>query len=218
MAGLRLAAAARQRQAARPVPRRLRHARVPGDRLPLIHADRHRRERRARCLPRGHRRRRRRGGGSGRRFPDSRTGPHPRASAGGRRLQRSFAIGADGVIGAGCNPHTEVERKTCPHGRDRARQDRRGKRRGAAGDVRRCWPGARAGVTHDNGHRVRPPSATARRPGMDTYRRPVPAGGGEATRTGRSAGICPNAARSGWTWLREIVDEADNRPMRVLDY
>ena len=35
IAGLRLVAAARQRQAARPVPRRLRHARVPGDRLPL---------------------------------------------------------------------------------------------------------------------------------------------------------------------------------------
>ena len=35
MAGLRLVAAARQRQAARPVPRRPRHARVPGDRLPL---------------------------------------------------------------------------------------------------------------------------------------------------------------------------------------
>ena len=35
MAGLRLVAAAHQRQAARPVPRRLRHARVPGDRLPL---------------------------------------------------------------------------------------------------------------------------------------------------------------------------------------
>ena len=35
MAGSRLVAAARQRRAARPVPRRLRHARVPGDRLPL---------------------------------------------------------------------------------------------------------------------------------------------------------------------------------------
>ena len=35
MAGLRLVAAARRRRAARPVPRRLRHARVPGDRLPL---------------------------------------------------------------------------------------------------------------------------------------------------------------------------------------
>ena len=35
MAGSRLVAAAHQRQAARPVPRRLRHARVPGDRLPL---------------------------------------------------------------------------------------------------------------------------------------------------------------------------------------
>ena len=35
MAGSRLVAAARQRQAARPVPRRLRHARVPGDRPPL---------------------------------------------------------------------------------------------------------------------------------------------------------------------------------------
>ena len=35
IAGLRLVAAAHRRQAARPVPRRLRHARVPGDRLPL---------------------------------------------------------------------------------------------------------------------------------------------------------------------------------------
>lgn len=35
MAGSRLVAAARRRRAARPVPRRLRHARVPGDRLPL---------------------------------------------------------------------------------------------------------------------------------------------------------------------------------------
>ena len=35
MAGSRLVAAAHQRQAARPVPRRLRHARVFGDRLPL---------------------------------------------------------------------------------------------------------------------------------------------------------------------------------------
>ena len=35
MAGLRLVAAAHQRMAARPVPRRLRHARVPADRLPL---------------------------------------------------------------------------------------------------------------------------------------------------------------------------------------
>ena len=35
MAGLRLVAAAHRRMAARPVPRRLRHARVPGDRLPL---------------------------------------------------------------------------------------------------------------------------------------------------------------------------------------
>ena len=35
MAGSRLVAAARRRQAARPVPRRPRHARVPGDRPPL---------------------------------------------------------------------------------------------------------------------------------------------------------------------------------------
>ncbi|MEO5381541.1 helix-turn-helix domain-containing protein [Bifidobacterium bifidum] len=35
MAGSRLVAAARQRQAARPVPRRPHHARVPGERLPL---------------------------------------------------------------------------------------------------------------------------------------------------------------------------------------
>ena len=62
MAGSRLVADARRRQAARPVPRRPRHARVPGERPPLD-------LRRARRLPRGHGRRRRRGGRRTSRFP-----------------------------------------------------------------------------------------------------------------------------------------------------
>ena len=62
MAGSRPVADARRRQAARPVPRRPRHARVPGERPPLD-------LRRARRLPRGHGRRRRRGGRRTSRFP-----------------------------------------------------------------------------------------------------------------------------------------------------
>ncbi|WP_042011173.1 helix-turn-helix domain-containing protein, partial [Bifidobacterium longum] len=77
-----------------------------------IYVDRHHRERRARRLPRGSRRRRGRGGGRTSRFPIP-----GRAPISGRPPEAGDRSGfghweADGVIGAGCNPHTEVERKT----------------------------------------------------------------------------------------------------------
>ena len=77
-----------------------------------IHADRRRRERWARRLPRGHGRRRRRGGGRTSRFPiPGRVPISERPPEAGDRSGFGHWE-ADGVIGAGCNPHTEVERKT----------------------------------------------------------------------------------------------------------
>ena len=76
-----------------------------------ICADRHRRERWARCLPRGHRRRRRRDGGRTSRFPIPGVPIPERPSEAGDRSGFGHWE-ADGVIGAGCDLHTEVERKT----------------------------------------------------------------------------------------------------------
>ena len=77
-----------------------------------VYADRHRRERRARCLPRGRRRRRKRMGRKASRFPIP-----GRVSISRRPPEADDRSGfghweADSVIGAGCNLHTEVERKT----------------------------------------------------------------------------------------------------------
>ena len=122
MAGSRLVAAARRRQAARPVPRRPRHARVPGDRPPL-----------------GLRRppspwapgappstRQQEAAQAWRRedvaFPDSRTGSHLRASAGGRRSQRFRPLGGRQRDRRRMRPaHRGREEDQVPHGRDRAR-------------------------------------------------------------------------------------------------
>ena len=70
--------------------------------------------------------------------------------------------------------HRGREEDQVPHGRDRARQDRRGKRRGAAGDVLAA-AGRRARRRHARQrHRVRPPHAPARRAGHGhVLRRPV---------------------------------------------
>ena len=77
-----------------------------------IYADRSRRERWVRCLPRGHRRRRKRKGRRVSRFPiPGRVSISCRPSA----VDDRGAFGhweADSVIGVGANLHTEVERKT----------------------------------------------------------------------------------------------------------
>ena len=77
-----------------------------------VYADRHRRERRARCLPRGHRRRRKRMGRKASRFPIP-----GRVSISRRPPEADDRSGfghweADGAVGVGCDPHTEIERKT----------------------------------------------------------------------------------------------------------
>ena len=77
-----------------------------------IHADGSRRDRWARCLPRGHRRRRRRGGRRTPRFPiPGRTPIHERPFDPGDRGGFGHWE-ADSVIGTGCHLHTEVERRT----------------------------------------------------------------------------------------------------------
>ena len=129
------------------------------------------------------------------------------------------------MIGAGCDLHTEVERKT---------------RFLMAGIVpgRTAWEsvgvrlamfsplpaGARVSVTHDNGAGFARHTRLRDGLGMDTYfadpyssrRR-----GSNENRNGMIRRYLPKRSeiQMGMAGeLREIVDEADNRPMRVLDY
>ena len=116
-----------------------------------ICADRHRRERRARRLPRGHRRRRRRDGGRTSCFliPGVPIPERP-PEAGDRSGFGHWE--ADGVIGAGCDPHTEVERKTRFLMAGIVPGKTAGESVGAQLAMFSPLPaGARGGVTHDNG-------------------------------------------------------------------
>ncbi len=190
-----------------------------------IHADCHRRERWARCLPRGHRRRRRRGGGRTSRFPIPGRVPISECppEAGDRSGFGHWE--ADGVIGAGCNLHTEVERKTRFLMARIVPDKTAGESVGARLAMFSPLPaGARVSVTHDNGTEFARHTRLRDGPGMDTYfadpyssrRR-----GGNENRNGMIRRYLPKRSeiRMGMAGeLREIVDEADNRPMRVLDY
>ena len=117
-----------------------------------IYADRRRRERWARRLPRGHGRRRRRGGGRTSRFPiPGRVPISERPPEAGDRSGFGHWE-ADGVIGAGCNLHTEVERKTRFLMAGIVPGKTAGESVGAQPAMFSPLPaGARVGVTHDNG-------------------------------------------------------------------
>ena len=131
---------------------------------------------------------------------------------------------ADSVIGAGCNLHTEVERKTrfswpgsCP-----ARPP--GKRRRALAIFSPLPAGARVGVTHDNGTEFAHHESLRDGLGMDTcFADPYSSRrrGSNENRNGMIRRYLPKRSEIRMDMageLREIVDEADNRPMRVLDY
>lgn len=139
-----------------------------------IYADRHRRECWARRLPRGHGRRRRRGGGRTSRFPiPGRVPISERPSEAGDRSGFGHWE-ADGVIGAGCNPHTEVERKT----RFLMARIVPGRTAGeSVGAQLAMFSPLPAGARRRHArqrHRVRPPHAPARRAGHGhVLRRPV---------------------------------------------
>ena len=190
-----------------------------------IYADRHRRERWARRLPRGHRRRRRRGGGRTSRFPiPGRVPISERPSEAGDRSGFGHWE-ADGVIGAGCNPHTEVERKTRFLMARVVPDKTAGESVGAQLDMFSPLPaGARVSVTHDNGTEFAHHERLRDGLGMATYfadpyssrRR-----GSNENRNGMIRRYPPERSEIRMDMareLREIVDEADNRPMRVPDY
>ncbi len=225
MAGPRLVAAAHQRQAARPVAGRCAHARVPGDHLPMGLPSRPLRERWARCLPRGHRRRRRHGGRRTSRFPIPGRVPiserPPRPTAG----ERVRPLGGDSVIGVGCNLHTEVERD---RGFLMARvvpDKTAGESVGAQLDMFSPLPaGARASASRTT---TAPSSPTTKGcatgwawPRTSPTR--TPAGSGKQREPQRhdppvSAQTLRDTDGHG-KGGQEIVDEINNRPMRVLGY
>ena len=170
----------------------------------------------ARGPPRGHRRRRRR-----RRQEDVALPLHKAEcpSPNARRRPTAGARSAIGrpssVIGVGWNLHTEVERRTrLLDGPASFRTRPPAESGGAQLDMLDMFSplpaGARVGQRHArHRHRVRPPRKAAPTgcapygPRASPTR--TPAGSGEATRTATGItrlGICPNAARSGWTWQR----------------
>ena len=189
-----------------------------------IYADRHCRERWARCLPRGHGRRRRRGGGRTSRFPIPGRAPiSERPPEAGDRSGFGHWE-ADSVIGAGRDLHTEVERKTRFLMAGIVPDKTAGESVGAQLAMFSPLPaGARVSVTHDNGTEFAR-HTRLRELGMDTcFADPYSSRqrGGNENRNGmiRRYPHKRGEIRMGMAGeLREIVDEADNRPMRVLDY
>lgn len=190
-----------------------------------IYADRPRRDRWARCLPRGHRRRRRRRGRRASRFAIPGRAPI---------RERPFEPGdreafghweADSVIGTGCHLHTEVERRT-RFLMARIVPDRTaGESVGAQLSMFSPLPaGARVSVTHDNGTEFARHARLRDELGMATYFADPYSSwqrGSNENRNGmirrylpKRAVIDPGMARD----VQEIVDEINNRPMRVLGY
>ena len=135
-----------------------------------VYADRTRRERWARCLPRGHRRRRRaRGRGVARIRIPGRTPIRERPYEPSDR-SRCGEWEADSVIGAGCNLHTEVERRT-RFLMARIVPDKTADASVAAqiAMFSALPAGARTGVTHDNGTEFARHGRLRERLGMATY-------------------------------------------------
>ncbi len=117
-----------------------------------IYSSKPRRARWARCLPRGHRRRRKRMGRKASRFPIP-----GRVSISRRPPEADDRSGfghweADGAVGVGCDPHTEVERRTRCLMAGVVPDKAAGESVGTQPAMFSPLPaGARAGVTHDNG-------------------------------------------------------------------
>ncbi len=190
-----------------------------------IYADRRRRERWARCLPRGHRRRRRRMGRGVSRFPiPGRTSISERPESVGRRDEFGHWE-ADSVIGVGANLHTEVERKT-RFLMARIVPDKTADESVAAklAMFSALPAGARLSVTHDNGAEFARHTRLRVDLGLATYFA-VPYSswqrGRNENRNGMIRRYLPKRCEIRMDMakeVREIVDEINNRPMRVLGY
>lgn len=190
-----------------------------------VYADKARRERWTRYLPRGHRRRRRaKGRGVARSRIPLRTSIHERPYGPSDR-SRFGEWEADGVIGVGCSPHTEVERRT-RFLMARIVPDKTARESvGARFLMFSALPaGAGTGVTHDDGTESARHAELRERLGMATYfadpyssyRR-----GGNENRNGAIRRHLPKRTRidpSMADEIQAIVDEINNRPMCVLGY
>lgn len=190
-----------------------------------IYADRRRRERWARCLPRGHRRRRKLGGRRKPRFPIPGRVPISRRPPEADDRSGFGHWEADSVIGVGANLHTEVERKTRYLMARIVPDKTAGESVGAQLAMFSPLPaGARLSVTHDNGTEFARHTRLRDELGMATYFADPYSSwqrGSNENRNGmirrhlpKRTVIEPGMERD----LREIVDEINNRPMRVLGY
>ena len=132
---------------------------------------------------------------------------------------------ADSVIGAGCNLHTEVERKTRFLMARIVPDKTAGESVGAQLAMFSPLPaGARVSVTHDNDIEFARHTRLRDELGMDTYFADPYSSwqrGSNENRNGMIRRYLPKRSEIRMDMageLREIVDEVNNRPMRVLDY
>lgn len=190
-----------------------------------VYSSRPLRERWARCLPRGHRRRRRHGGRRTSRFPIPGRVPISERppEADGRSAFGHWE--ADSVIGVGCNLHTEVERRTRFLMARIVPDKTAGESVGAQLDMFSPLPaGARVSVTHDNGTEFAHHERLRDGLGMATYFADPYSSwqrGSNENRNGMIRRYLPKRCEIRMDMakeVREIVDEINNRPMRVLGY
>ena len=129
------------------------------------------------------------------------------------------------MIGAGCNLHTEVERKTRLLMARIVPGKTAGESVGAQLAMFSPLPaGARVSVTHDNGTEFAHHERLRDGLGMATYFADPYSSwqrGSNENRNGMIRRYLPKRSEIRMDMageLREIVDEVNNRPMRVLDY
>lgn len=190
-----------------------------------VYSNRPLRERWARCLLRGHRRRRRHGGRRASRFPIP--GRVPISERPPEADDRS-TFGhweADSVIGVGCNLRTEMERRTRFLMARIAPDKTVGESVGARLDMFLPLPaGARVSVTHGNGTELAHHERLHDGLGTAVYFADPYSGwqrGNNENRNGMIRRYLPKrcGTRMDMTKeVREIVDEINNRPMRVFGY
>ena len=190
-----------------------------------VYSSRSMRERWARCLPRGHRRRRRHASRRVSRFPIP-----GRVSISEREPGADDRSGfghweADSVMGAGCNLHTEVERRT-RFLMARIVPDKTADETVCA-QLALFSPlpaAARVSVTHDNGSEFARHERLRGELGVATYFADPYSSwqrGSNENRNGMIRRYLPKRSEITMDMakeVQEIVDEINNRPMRVLGY
>ena len=157
-------------------------------------------------------------------LPDPRPSAHLRRRR-RRRQERVRPLGGRQRHRSGMQPaHRGGEEDQVPHGPHRSGQDRRRERRGAAGHVLAAAGRARVSVTHDNGTEFAHHERLRDGLGMATYFADPYSSwqrGSNENRNGMIRRYLPKRCEIRMDMakeVREIVDEINNRPMRVLGY